>query len=156
MRTPVHCPAIAVYIRPAISMYMTGIPLASTVNARLLLWLALLYGSCSQAALPCALLVKAFVPLYLHGHFHDSFNGLTGGNAVQNAGDSWSFDMVALDKASNGHSLSCFGFWLLQVGSRPDGRFPASCAGRDGEFMLHYARARLSGVAYPWCNSTSD
>ena len=36
----------------------------------------------------------------------------------QEARSNWDFDMNRLDAATNGRSLSCFAFWLLQVVSR--------------------------------------
>lgn len=36
-------------------------------------------------------------------------------NLLQDARLNWDFDMGKLDVATRGHSLSCYGFWLLQV-----------------------------------------
>lgn len=36
-------------------------------------------------------------------------------SAMQDATSNWGFDMLKLDLVTNGHSLSCFSYWLLQV-----------------------------------------
>ena len=36
-------------------------------------------------------------------------------HTMQDARSNWAFDMIELDAATEGHSLSCYSFWLLQV-----------------------------------------